>query len=91
MLENKYINEEDVQEAKKAPLNIVKASISAAKPPTSSNMVKDHLLDKYSESVLAEAKIFAFTPRLIPPCSGAAASAIEAGMKNVDHSSGQEI
>src|SRR5229473_2786352 len=67
MLENKYINEEDVQEAKKAPLD----------------MVKDHLLDKYSESDLLSENFRVYTT-LDPALQRAAASAIEAGMKNVD-------
>src|SRR5229473_2788387 len=50
MLENRYINDPDVQEAKKAPLKIVKASVSGSEAPYFVDMIKDHLLDKYSEN-----------------------------------------
>src|SRR5207245_8122401 len=52
MLENKYITEADVQDAKRAPLKIVHASISSGQAPYFVDMVKDHLLDKYSENQL---------------------------------------
>jgi penicillin-binding protein 1B len=83
MLENKYINEADLQEAKKAPLNIVKASISGSEAPYFVDMVKDHLLDKYSESDLLSENFRVYTT-LDPALQRAAASAIEVGMKNVD-------
>jgi penicillin-binding protein 1B len=83
MLENKYISEEDVQEAKKAPLNIIKASISGSEAPYFVDMVKDHLLDKYSESDLLSENFRVYTT-LDPALQRAAASTIEAGMKNVD-------
>ena len=83
MLENKYINEEEVQDAKKAPLNIIKASISGSEAPYFVDMVKDHLLDKYSESDLLSENFRVYTT-LDPALQRAAASAIEAGMKNVD-------
>jgi penicillin-binding protein 1B len=84
MLENKYISEEDVQEAKKAPLNIVKASVSGSEAPYFVDMIKDHLLDKYSETDLLSENFRVYTT-LDPALQRAAASAIEAGMKNVDN------
>jgi penicillin-binding protein 1B len=83
MLENKYITEDDVQEAKKAPLNIVKASVSGSEAPYFVDMVKDHLLDKYTENDLLSENFRVYTT-LDPALQRAAASAIEAGMKNVD-------
>ena len=83
MLENKYINEEDLQEAKKAPLKIVKASVSGSEAPYFVDMVKDHLLDKYSENELLSENFRVYTT-LDPALQRAAASAIDAGMKNVD-------
>jgi len=36
MLDNKYINEEDLKDAKQAPLKIIRTSISGVKRPISS-------------------------------------------------------
>src|SRR5260221_587130 len=83
MLENKYINEPDLQEAKKAPLNIVKASVSGSEAPYFVDMIKDDLLAKYSESDLLSENFRVYTT-LDPALQRAAASAIEVGMKNVD-------
>src|SRR6202048_3203768 len=83
MLENRYINEADVQEAKKAPLNIVKASVSGSEAPYFVDMIKDHLLDKYSETDLLSENFRVYTT-LDPALQRAGAAAIEAGMKNVD-------
>jgi penicillin-binding protein 1B len=83
MLENKYINEPDVQEAKKAELKIIKASVSGSEAPYFVDMVKDHLLDKYSENDLVSENFRVYTT-LDPALQRAAASAVEAGMKNVD-------
>src|SRR5437868_5130449 len=83
MLENKYINDADLQEAKKQPLNIVHASITGSEAPYFVDMVKDHLLDKYSENQLLSQNFRVYTT-LDPDLQRAAASAIDAGMKNVD-------
>jgi penicillin-binding protein 1B len=52
MLENKYITEEELEAAKHAPLKIVHTAGSASEAPYFVDMVKDHLLDKYSENEL---------------------------------------
>ena len=83
MLENKYINEPDVQEAKEAPLKIIKASVSGSEAPYFVDMVKDHLLDKYPENELISENFRVYTT-LDPALQRAAASAIDVGMKNVD-------
>jgi penicillin-binding protein 1B len=83
MLENKYINEADVQEAKEAPLKIIKASVSGSEAPYFVDMVKDHLLDKYPETELISENFRVYTT-LDPALQRAAASAIDVGMKNVD-------
>src|SRR5260370_8975462 len=83
MLENKYINEADLQEAKSEPLKIIKANVSGAEAPYFVDMVKDHLLDKYSENDLLSENFRVYTT-LDPALQRAAASAIEVGMKNVD-------
>src|SRR3984893_9098479 len=83
MLDNRYINEPDLQEAKKAELKIVRASVSGSEAPYFIDMVKDHLLDKYSENDLLSENFRVYTT-LDPALQRAAAAAIEVGMKNVD-------
>jgi penicillin-binding protein 1B len=83
MLENKYINEGDVQDAKRAPLKIVRTSVSGGDAPYFVDMVKDHLLDKYSENELLSENFRVYTT-LDPALQRAAAAAVDAGMKNVD-------
>src|SRR2546423_11188072 len=83
MLENKYINDADLQAAKKQPLSIVHASITGSEAPYFVDMVKDHLLDKYSENQLLSQNFRVYTT-LDPDLQRAAAAAIDAGMKNVD-------
>ena len=83
MLENKYIDADDLQEAKKAQLKIVRTSISGGSAPYFVDMVKDHLLDKYSENELLSENFRVYTT-LDPALQRAAAVAVDAGMKNVD-------
>src|SRR6202030_805763 len=83
MLENKYINDVDMQDAKRAPLKIVRASVSGSEAPYFVDMVKDHLLDKYSENQLLSENFRVYTT-LDPALQRDAAAAIETGMKNVD-------
>jgi len=83
MLENKYISADDVQEAKKAPLKIVRTSTSGSGAPYFVDMVKDHLLDKYSETQLLSESFRVYTT-LDPAVQRAAVAAVDAGMKNVD-------
>jgi len=83
MLENKYITAEDLQEAKKTPLKIVRPSVSGGNTQYFVDMVKDHLLDKYSENELLSENFRVYTT-LDPALQSAAAAAVDAGMKNVD-------
>ncbi|HYT21153.1 MAG TPA: PBP1A family penicillin-binding protein [Candidatus Polarisedimenticolia bacterium] len=83
MLDNKYINDEDLKDAKTAPLKIIRTSTSGSEAPYFVDMVKDHLLDKYSENELLSENFRVYTT-LDPALQRAAAAAIEAGMKNVD-------
>jgi penicillin-binding protein 1B len=83
MLDNKYVNEADVQDAKRAPLKIVRTSISGGDAPYFVDMVKDHLLDQYSENELLSENFRVYTT-LDPDLQRAAAVAVDAGMKNVD-------
>ncbi len=83
MLDNKYINEEDLKDAKLAPLKIIRTSTSGSEAPYFIDMVKDHLLDKYSETELLSENFRVYTT-LDPALQRAAAAAVDAGMKNVD-------
>jgi penicillin-binding protein 1B len=83
MVDNKYITDEDAQDAKHAPLKIVRASVSGAGAPYFVDMVKDHLLDKYSETELLSENFRVFTT-LDPALQRAAVAAFETGLKNVD-------
>jgi penicillin-binding protein 1B len=83
MLENKYVNEADVQDAKRLPLHIVRTSAPGSEAPYFVDMVKDHLLDKYSESELTTENFRVYTT-LDPALQRAAGAAVEAGMANVD-------
>jgi penicillin-binding protein 1B len=83
MVDNKYINAEDVQDAKRAPLKIIRTSISGSEAPYFVDMVKDHLLDKYPENELLSENFRVYTT-LDPALQRAAAAAVDAGMKNVD-------
>jgi penicillin-binding protein 1B len=83
MLENKYITEEELQEAKRAPLKLVRTAVSGSEAPYFVDMVKDHLLDKYSENELLSENFRVYTT-LDPALQHAAAVALDAGMKNVD-------
>jgi penicillin-binding protein 1B len=83
MLDNKYIDEGDVQDAKRAPLKIIRSQASGSEAPYFVDMVKDHLLDKYSENELLSENFRVYTT-LDPELQHAAAAAVETGMKNVD-------
>jgi penicillin-binding protein 1B len=83
MVENKYITQEELEQAKHAPLKIVHAASSGSEAPYFVDMVKDHLLDKYSESELLSQNFRVYTT-LDPALQRAAAAAVDAGAKNVD-------
>jgi penicillin-binding protein 1B len=83
MVENKYVTEADAQDAKRVPLKLVRTSVSGNEAPYFVDMVKDHLLESYSEQELLSANYRVYTT-LDPQLQRAAAAAIEAGMKNVD-------
>src|SRR5271154_2683138 len=83
MLENKYIEDADAQDAKRVPLRLVRTSVSGSEAPYFVDMVKDHLLDKYSESELTTENFRVYTT-LDPELQRAAGAAVEAGMINVD-------
>ena len=83
MLENKYVTEADLQDAKRVPLKMFRTSVSGNEAPYFVDMVKDHLLEKYNEADLLGQNYRVFTT-LDPQLQRAAAVAVENGMKNVD-------
>jgi penicillin-binding protein 1B len=83
MLENKYITDDELQEAKKIPLKLVRTSVAGSEAPYFVDMVKDHLLEKYTEQELLSSNYRVYTT-LDPQLQRAAAVALDAGMKNVD-------
>jgi penicillin-binding protein 1B len=83
MVENKYATEADVQDAKRVPLKLARASVTGNEAPYFVDMVKDHLLEKYSEQELLSTNYRVYTT-LDPQLQRAAAVAVESGMKNVD-------
>ena len=83
MEENKYVSEADVQEAKRVPLKLVRTAVSSNEAPYFVDMVKDHLLENYTEQDLLSSNYRVYAT-LEPELQRAAASAIDSGMKNVD-------
>ena len=83
MAENRSLSEDEVQAAKRAPLKIVRGAVSGSEAPYFVDMVKDHLLEKFSESELLSQNFRVYTT-LDPALQRAASAAVEAGMKNVD-------
>ncbi|HKS95285.1 MAG TPA: penicillin-binding transpeptidase domain-containing protein, partial [Terriglobia bacterium] len=83
MRDNGYITAADLQAAKKLPLKIIRASTSWNEAPYFVDMVKDHLLDKFSETQLLSQNYRVYTT-LDPELQRAAVAAVDAGMKNVD-------
>ena len=83
MLENRYITQEELAEAKSEPLKIVHADSSGSEAPYFVDMVKDHLLDKFSENELLSQNFRVYTT-LDPALQRAAVAAVDAGVKNVD-------
>ena len=84
MVENGFVSEADAQDAKRAPLKIVRAASSGgSEAPYFVDMVKDHLLDKFSSNDLLSQNFRVYTT-LDPALQKAAEAAVEAGAKNVD-------
>src|SRR2546425_11051339 len=83
MVDNKYITEEEAEAARRAPLRIIRSTISGNEAPYFVDMVKDHLLEKFSENELLSQNFRVYTT-LDPSLQRAAQAAIEVGVKNVD-------
>ena len=83
MQENKIITPDQVFVAKKAPLQIVSGGLEGSTAPYFVDMVKDHLLDRFSESDLLSQSFRVYTT-LDPELQHAASDAVTAGAKNID-------
>jgi penicillin-binding protein 1B len=83
MTENAAITADQAAAAKKAPLEIVGGGLEGSTAPYFVDMVKDHLLDRFSEADLLSQSFRVYTT-LDPELQRAASEAVEAGAKNVD-------
>ena len=83
MTENKAITPEQAQNAKKNPLQIVGGGLEGSTAPYFVDMVKDHLLDRFSEADLLSQSFRVYTT-LDPELQRAASEAVDIGAKNID-------
>src|SRR5579872_3661336 len=83
MTENSAITQQQAQDAKKMPLHIVGGGLEGSTAPYFVDMVKEHLLDRFSEADLLSQSFRIYTT-LDPDLQRAAAEAVDAGAKNVD-------
>ena len=83
MEENRVITPEQSRDAKKAPLQIVGGGLEGSTAPYFVDMVKDHLLDRFSESDLLSQSFRVYTT-LDTDLQRAASEAVDIGVKNID-------
>jgi penicillin-binding protein 1B len=83
MQENGFIKPEQIQEAKLAPLGLVSGGQNNNDAPYFVDMVKDHLLDRFSEAQLLSQSFRVYTT-LDPQLERAAVQAVSLGIGNVD-------
>ncbi len=83
MTENGVISAAQANEAKKTPLHIVGAGLEGSTAPYFVDMVKEHLLDRFSEADLLSQSFRVYTT-LDTELQRAASDAVDAGAKNVD-------
>lgn len=83
MVEDGYLTAEQEAAAKHAKLHFVNGGLASSSAPYFVDMVKDHLLEKYSESDLENESYRIYTT-LDPDLERAAADAIQIGVQNVD-------
>lgn len=83
MVENRYISTSEMEKARKAPLHLISATFGSSLAAYYIDMLKDELLDRFSENDLNSRSYRIYT-ELDPGLQAAAAQAIDWGMKNVD-------
>ena len=83
MTENGVISAEQARDAKKIPLQIVGGGLEGSTAPYFVDMVKEHLLDRFSEADLLSQSFRVYTT-LDPELQRAASEAVDIGVKNID-------
>lgn len=83
MVTNGYITAQQARDAKKIPLQVVPGGLGNSDAPYFVDMVKDHLLDHYSENQLLSQSYRIYTT-LDPDLERAATQAISIGVANLD-------
>src|SRR5271168_2075182 len=83
MVEDSYVTQDQADAAKKLKLKFVNGGVNTGSAPYFVDMVKDHLLENFSETDL-ETQSFRIYTTLDPQLQHAAADAIQAGVQGVD-------
>jgi penicillin-binding protein 1B len=83
MTENGAISAEQARDAKKVPLQLVGGGLEGSTAPYFVDMVKEHLLDQFSEADLLSQSFRVYTT-LDPDLQRAASDAVDMGVKNID-------
>ncbi len=83
MVTNGYITAQQERDAKRAPLQVVPGGLGNSDAPYFVDMVKDHLLDHFSEAQLLSQSFRIYTT-LDPQLERAAGQAISIGVANLD-------
>jgi penicillin-binding protein 1B len=83
MTENRYIKPEEAQAAREAALRVVPGGVENSDAPYFVDMIKDHLLERFSEEDLLSQSFRVYTT-LDTELTRAAVDAIAIGMENVD-------
>jgi penicillin-binding protein 1B len=83
MVENGYATSAEAQEAKHAPLRIVSGGLSNSDAPYFVDMIKDDLLDRFSENDLLSDSLRVYTT-LDPQLQRAATEAVSLGVTSLD-------
>jgi penicillin-binding protein 1B len=83
MVEDSYVTQEQADATKKLKLKFVNGGVNTGSAPYFVDMVKDHLLEKFSETDL-ETQSYRIYTTLDPQLQHAAADAIQIGVQGVD-------
>jgi penicillin-binding protein 1B len=83
MVEDSYITQDQADAAKKLKLHFVNGGANSGSAPYFVDMVKDHLLENFSETDL-ETQSYRIYTTLDPQLQHAAAEAVQAGVQGVD-------
>jgi penicillin-binding protein 1B len=84
MVENHYITPDQMRQAQRAPLHLTSGGLDNTDAPYFVDMVKDRILDHYSQAELLSEGFRVYTT-LDPELERAATEAVSIGVDNVDH------